>query len=488
MTHSLRRVALVLFVLFGALFVNLNYLQVLRAEDLASDNRNTRGLIKEYEFQRGSMLVGRGDSQTEIARSVETDGRYKYERRYPDGELYAHVTGFYSVVYGRDLLEQTANSLLVGDAPEALGRNLSQFLSGEQQQGDDIVLSINPAVQEAARDALGDREGAVVALNPKNGSVLAVYASPTYDPNRISTFDRPKATKYWESSENQRRNRALRETYPPGSTFKIVTAAAALEDGVELDTTFEDPQAYTPPQTTRGIPNFGGGLCNGGADITFEQALAVSCNTVFARLGNQLGPEKLVAQAEKFGFNTEWESRLPHAASSIPGELDAPATAQSAIGQRDVRVTPLHMAMVTAAVANDGVLMKPRIVERVQQFDGRVLQEFEPEVLSAGGADDGQAISRSSAQDLQQMMRAVVAEGSGTGASIDGVDVAGKTGTAQVGEGRNPTVWFVGFAPLDDPQVAVAVVVPDGGEIGAEATGGAVAAPIAREVMEAALE
>ena len=487
MNHPLRRVALVLFVLFGALFVNLNYLQVLRAEDLAADNRNTRGLIREYEFQRGSMLVGRGDAQTEIARSVETEGRYKYERSYPDAELYAHITGFYSVVYGRDMLEETANELLVGDAPEALGRNISQFVSGQEQQGDDVMLTINPRVQKAARDALGDREGAVVALDPQTGSILALYANPTYDPNRLSTFDRESATQYWKASESDRRNRALRETYPPGSTFKVVTAAAALSDGLKPDDTFEDPATYTPPQTTRGIPNFGGGLCNGGQRITFERALEVSCNTVFARLGNQLGPEKLVAQAERFGFNTEWESDLPHATSTIPAELDPPAAAQSAIGQRDVRVTPLQMAMVTGAVANEGVLMTPRIIERVQQFDGRVVREFEPEPLSAGDASDGQAISPAVADDLQAMMRGVVADGSGRAAGISGVEVAGKTGTAQVGAGRNPTVWFVGFAPLNDPKVAVAVVVPDGGEVGAEATGGVVAAPIARDVMEAAL-
>ena len=489
MTRSLRRVALVLFVLFGALFVNINYLQVLRADDLASDNRNTRGLIREYEFQRGSLLVGKGDAQREIARSVETDGRYKYERRYPDGELYAHITGFYSVVYGRDLLEQTANSLLVGDAPEALGRNITQFVTGQEQQGDDVLLTIKPAVQEAARDALNGRAGAVVALEPSTGSVLAVYANPTYDPNKVSTFDREAATAYWESSEEDRRNAALRETYPPGSTFKIVTAAAALEDGVSPGETFEDPQTYTPPQTTRGIPNFGGGLCNNGNRITLERALEVSCNTVFARLGNQLGPEKLVAQAEKFGFNAEWQSdpEIPHATSAIPQQLDPPAAAQSAIGQRDVRVTPLQMAMVTAAVANEGVLMQPRIVERVQEFDGRVLEEFEPETLSTGGTQAGQALSPAAADDLQQMMRGVVTDGSGRAAAISGVDVAGKTGTAQVGEGRNPTVWFVGFAPVNNPEVAVAVVVPDGGDFGEEATGGAVAAPIAREVMEAAL-
>jgi peptidoglycan glycosyltransferase len=402
--------------------------------------------------------------------------------------LYSHLTGFYSIVYGRGGLEQTVNDLLVGDAPEAAIRNFSTFLTGGEQQGDDVVLTVQPKVQEAARDALGDRQGAVVALDPQTGGILAVYANPTYDPNKLSSFDRDAITEYWESTEMQRRNPALRETYPPGSTFKVVTAAAALEDGVTPETTFEDPQTYTPPQTSVGIPNFGGGLCNGGQRLTLLQALEVSCNTVFARLANQVGSEKLVEQAERFGLNQEWDSHLPNVPSFIPDELDPPSTAQSGIGQRDVRVTPLQMAMITGAIANDGVLMRPRIVDRVQQFDGRVVRELDPQPLSVGGSSGGQAVSESTAADLQEMMQAVVDSGSGRAAAISGVDVAGKTGTAQVGEGRNPTVWFVGFAPVDDPQIAVAVVVPDGGEIGAEATGGAVAAPIARQVLEAGLQ
>ena len=488
MTRQIRRVAIVLFALFAALFANLNYLQVLRADDLAEDSRNTRTLIAEYQLQRGSILVGQGNEQTEIAKSVATEGDYKYERRYPDGPLYSHITGFYSIVYGRDGLEQTLNEELIGDAPEAFARNLSDFVSGREQQGDDVLLTINPAAQQAAQDALGERTGAVVAIAPQTGAILAIYANPTYDPNQLSTFDREAATDYWEANEDDRRNRALRETYPPGSTFKVVTAAAALEDGVQADDTFPDDPTYTPPQTTRGIPNFGGGLCNGGADLTLTQALEVSCNTVFARLGNEVGPSKLVEQAERFGLNNDVEIQVPLVTSSIPDELDPPAAAQSAIGQRDVQTTPMQMAMVAAAVANDGVVMKPQIVERVQDFNGRLIRELEPEPLSLGDARGGAAVSGETAAALQEMMTAVVETGSGVGAQIDGVEVAGKTGTAQVAEGTNPTVWFIGFAPVDNPEVAVAVVVPNGGDVGAEATGGAVAAPIAKAVMEAALQ
>lgn len=489
MTRQVRRVAGVMFVLFAALFVNLNYLQVLRASDLATDNRNSRTIVAEYASQRGSIVVGRRRGATEVARSRPTDsGPYAYRRVYPDGPLYAHVTGFYSLVYGRAELEQTANAYLTGDSPEAFGRNLADLLAGRERRGDDVILTIDPRVQAAARDALGDRVGAVVALEPATGAVLALYSSPSYDPGELASFDRDDVVAAWEATDEARRNRALRELYPPGSTFKIVTAAAALENGVRPDDVFDDDRTYTPPLTSRGIPNFGGGLCNGGTPLTLQRAFEVSCNTVFARLGNDVGPEALVAQAQAFGLNAEWQFAQPIVPSVIPTELDPPAVAQSAIGQRDVRVTPLQMAMIAATVANDGVVMRPRVIDRVEDFSGQVVRTFEPQTLVFDGRDDARAISPETAAALQAMMRGVVSDGSGGNAAVPGVDVAGKTGTAQTGEGRNPTVWFTGFAPLDDPQVAVAVVVPDGGDVGSEATGGAVAAPIAQQVIRAAVD
>lgn len=488
MTRQVRRVALLLFVLFAALFVNLNYLQVIRADDLASDNRNTRTIAEEYRVERGAIIVGEGNQSFAVAKSEATGGQYKYERRYPrNPRLYAHVTGFYSLVYGRYELEDSANRYLVGDAPEQFARNLGDLLTGREPQGDDVMTTLRPEVQEAAQAALGDRVGAVVALEPPTGAVIALWSNPSYDPNRLATFDRDAAVEYWESTEKERRNRALRELYPPGSTFKVVTTAAALENGVSPDKTFPDRESYTPPLTTASISNFGGGLCNDGSRLTLRQALTVSCNTAFAQLGVEIGAEALIEQAEAFGLNADWDFDLPFATSLIPSELDEPATAQSAIGQRDVRVTPLQMAMVSATVANDGVLIRPRLLERVEDPAGRVVREFGPQTLVLDGQSDAQVVSSQTAAVLQEMMRSVVTDGSGRNAAIPGVDVAGKTGTAQTAEGANPTVWFIGFAPADDPQVAVAVVVPDGGDVGSEATGGAVAAPIARDVMRAAV-
>jgi penicillin-binding protein A len=488
-TRQVRRVAIAMLMLFGALFVNLNVIQVLRADTLTSDNRNARQLIREYQIRRGSLIAA--DGSTQLARVEETEGRLRYLRRYDGGELFAPITGFYSFVYGRAELEESFNEFLVGSAPEVFARNLADLLAGRERSGDDVILSVSPAVQQAARDALGDRRGAVVALRPATGELLAVWSSPSYDPNELSGHDGTAVREYWsqlnEDPTSPLRNRAVREWYPPGSVFKLVTAAAALEIGVPVDRTFPDPVSQELPQTTARIGNFGGGTCNNGSPLTLFQAMTVSCNTTFALLGLELGPARLVEQAEAFGLNREVGLQLPRPlVSRIPKELDPPQTAQSAIGQRDVRVTPLQMAMIAAAIGNDGVLMTPRLVTQVENERREIVRQYPPEPLVLTGRSDARAVSPATAAALRDMMVNVVAQGTGRRAAIDGVTVAGKTGTAENPVGP-PTVWFVGFAPADAPQVAVAVVVEDGGDVGDEATGGAVAAPIARAVMQAAL-
>lgn len=489
MTGAVQRVAVTLFVLFGVLFVHLNYLQVIRADQLAEDDRNTRGLIAEYEVRRGSILAG--DAETQLARAVETDGRLRFQRVYDHGVRYAHVTGFHSYRFGRTQVERAFNDVLSGGDAAAFTRNVADLLAGRERTGQDVVTTVRPAAQAAAQEALGPQRGAVVALQPRTGAILAMWSNPSYDPNLLATHDPEELEEHalaLQADESEPlRNRAMEERYNPGSTFKLVTAAAALTAGVRPEDTFPDPVRQELPLTTATIGNFGGGTCTGGGTITLRQALVVSCNTTFAQLGLQVGAEGLVAQAERFGMNTDWDLSLPSVASVIPPEgLDPPATAQSAIGQRDVQVTPLQMALIAAAIGNDGVLMTPRIAERVEDFDtGEVVREFPPEPFVPPGQPDAQALSAADATVLRDMMVAVVASGTGRRAAIPGVTVAGKTGTAQA-DGP-PTVWFVGLAPAEDPQVAVAVVVEDGGAAGAGATGGAVAAPIARAVMEAAL-
>lgn len=488
MTAPVRRVALTVFVLFGALFVNLNYLQVLQADDLASDDRNTRQLIAEYDVRRGSIMAG--DGRTELARVEEADGRLRFRRVYEQPELFSHVTGYHSFIFGRTQVEKAYNDVLAGGSAEVFARNLADLLAGRERAGNDVVTTVRPRVQAAARDALGEQKGAVVALHPQTGAILGMWSNPAYDPNRMAAHDSAAVREYAESLQNDDdeplRNRAVAKRYNPGSTFKLVTAAAALVDGVSADDSFPDPVRQELPMTTATIGNFGGGTCTGGGSISLRQALTVSCNTTFAQLGLQVGAEGLVEQSERFGLNADWGFALPSVESVIPADMDPPATAQSAIGQRDVQVTPLQMAMIGGAIGNNGVLMTPRIAERVEDFStGETVREFQPAELVLPGQSDAQALPPEHARTLLDMMVNVVAQGTGRAASIPGVQVAGKTGTAQTSDA--PTVWFVGLAPADDPQVAVAVVVEDGGAAGRSATGGGVAAPIARAVMEAAL-
>lgn len=486
MNKQIRRVALGMLILFGALFVNFNVLGIVQADSLREDTRNARGLIREYAVQRGSIVVGERAEAEEVARSVETGGRLRHEREYPHGPRYAHVTGFYSFIYGRTEVERAFDDFLVGSAPEVFARNLADLLAGRERVGDIVQLTIDPAAQQAAEAAMEGRTGAVVAVDPSTGAILALHSAPSYDPNPLAAHDGDTVRSAWETldadPDDPLLNRAIRETYPPGSTFKLVTASAALESGVQPSTFYPDPVELELPLTTATIGNFGGGSCTDGDEISLMDALRVSCNTTFAQIGLDLGGERLVSQAERFGINQEPPFQLPNvAASRFPREgLDEPATAQSAIGQRDVTVTPLQMAMVAGAIANDGQLLTPRLVAHVEDTTGRILRQYRPEPWRIAGS--AQAISPETSRELRNMMVAVVEDGTGRAARIEGVEVAGKTGTAQTGEGRPPTVWFTGFAPADDPRVAVAVVVADADDDG---TGGRVAAPIARDVMAA---
>lgn len=479
MSRQIRRVATVMLVLFGVLFVNLNLIQVLRGEDLVNNPANRRLLEREYSIERGEILVG----ETEIVRSEETDGELKYLRRYLEPEAYAHLTGFYSFVLGRAGLERTMNEALTGTTTAALAENLTELLVGRDAAGNTVRLTVQADVQAAAIEALGGREGAVVALEPRTGAVLASYSNPSYDPNLLSDHDANAVLEAWRGLQDDPSqpllDRATRGFYPPGSTFKLVVAAAALEQGLQPSTALQDRAEYTPPQTTNAIPNFSPGPCAGGGTISLQDALRVSCNTVFAELGVQLGPEALADMATRLGFNREVPYELPVEVSRFSGDLDDPATAQSAIGQRDVRWTPLHAALVVAAIVNDGSMVAPRVVQEVLDPASRTLRDSGPTPWRVEGGD-AQAMSQRTAEQLREMMVSVVEDGTGTRAQIDGVTVGGKTGTAENPNDESATAWFVGFA---EDQVAVAVVIPNAGGEG----GGAAAAPIARAVMQAAI-
>ena len=479
MNRQIRRVAVVVLVAFLALLAAPLYWQVVAADRLANDPRNTRVLIKEYSIERGPIVLADRTPVAESVRSRQRGDPLEFVRHYPQGERYGMVTGFYSLVFGRSLAEQEFNSFLLGRAPEQFGQNLTDLLTARETPGGTLVLTLDPDAQRAAEAALGQRKGAVVALDPRSGAVLAMTTFPRYDPNDLSSHDPERIRRNWDrlvkDPDGPLLNRAADALYPPGSTFKVITAAAALENGVSVNQELPSPPVYDVPQTSADIRNFGGAIC-GDSRLTLTEALEISCNTTFAALGVELGSEKLAAEAEKFGFNQPSPYQLPAATSSIPEQQDVPATAQSAIGQRDVRVSPLQMASVAATIANGGRRMAPYVAQEVVSDKGRVVKRFE-------GEDLGQAIPERVAGDLQDMMRQVVESGTGTSAQIPGLQVAGKTGTAQHARGRAPHAWFIGFTGEGDRAIAVAVVVEQGGDVGSEITGGRTAAPIARRVM-----
>ncbi len=484
MNTPLRRLSVAVMLLFGLLLLNINYLQVVRADSLHKNSHNPRLIAEEYSRERGPIVAG----NKPIARSVETDDRLRYLRRYSEGKLYAPATGFYSLVYGASGIEQTENSVLAGTDNSLFVRRVLDLLTGTQPKGGSVTLTLNPAAQKAAYDGLRalNARGAVVALDPTTGAILAMVSTPSFDPNLVSGHDASVVRENYQRLSSQKSrpmlNRALRETYPPGSTFKLVTAAAALESGrYTPDSKVDNSAELKLPQTTVTLPNENRGPCTTAGQATLTVALENSCNVAFGAVGLDLGGAALQRQARKFGFDTAYEVPMRSVASRFPEQLNPPQTAQSAIGQFDVRATPLQMAMVAAAIANRGVVMAPYLVQEVRGPKLEVLDTTKPRSL-------GTAISPQTASALTGMMVKVVDQGTGTNGQIPGVPVAGKTGTAQQGGGRTPHAWFVSFAPADtEPKVAVAVIVEDGAQQ-AEISGNGLAAPIAKSVMRAVLK
>ena len=478
MNRPIRRVALVAMLLFGLLLANGTYMIIVRQSSLAAEPQNRRVRDAEFAQNRGAILAG---GKTEIAETRRSDDSFEFQRVYPSGALYAPVTGFYSYDHARTALETTYNSQLAGTDDSLFVRRLVDVVIGRAPEGASVQTTIVPEMQEAAAKALGDQKGAVVALDPKTGAVLAMVTSPSYDPNDIASHDIKAADEAYNrlSGDEDRplANRAAREIYPPGSTFKLVTAAAALADGRRAEDRIASPERLKLPGTNTFLGN--SSSC-GGKQVTLTQAMRVSCNTAFANLGIALGEDKLREQASLFGFDRRHLSDLGGAASQFPDKLDDAQLGLSAIGQFNVAASPLQMAMVSAAIANDGVLMDPYVVSMVQAPDLKPIETHRPEVLST-------PLNPEHAAALQQMMGVVVDSGTGRAAQISGVEVGGKTGTAQSDPRRKPFAWFTSFAPLDDPKVAVAVIVEDADIPRDDIAGGRVAAPIAKAVMEAGL-
>ncbi len=483
MNTPIRRLSVLIAALFAALLVASTMVQFVQAKSLDAMAANKRTLLDNYSRERGAIVV----ADQNIAESMKVDDQYEWLRTYPQGKLYSQITGFYSYAVGNPYgLENASDDLLSGGSDSLFVRRVTDLLTGRETAGATLGLTIDPKAQAAADKALGDNRGAVVALDPQTGAVLAMVSHPQYDPNPLSSHDLKKAATAWNTLRTDPNkaflNRSISGLYPPGSTFKVVTAAAALENGIVTDenSVVPGPATLDLPLTDTNLPNETGQACGANNQTTLIHAMEISCNTAFGSLGLALGGEKLRAQAAKFGFGDSLQVPLRVTPSSVPADLNEPQAAQAAIGQYDVRTTPLQMAMVAAGIANGGRVMTPYLIQTVRTAGLDVIETGKPSELS-------QAVSPRTAQILTKMMVSVVDKGSGARAQISGVAVAGKTGTAQHDPAKPPHAWFISFAPASDPKVAVAVVVEDGGVTGSEVGGGRVAAPIARAVMEAVL-
>lgn len=488
MNAPLRRISAVVMVMFGVLMLALTSIQVFQAPSLNADDRNVRNTYREAGRDRGPILL----AGSPIVESVPVDSPYRFLRIYANGPLYAPVTGFSSVVFGQSGMEDAANSVLNGTAPALWRQRLGDLVTGRQPQGGSVELTIDSAVQQAAFDGLGDRTGAVVALDPTTGAILAMVSTPSFDPNVLAGHDTAAVNQAWQdllaAPGSPLANKAIAgDTYAPGSTFKLIDLAAALSTGqYTAETRVPAPDTLTLPGSSATISNPGGARCDDGETATLALALQKSCNTPFAQLAIDLGVDAIRAQAQAFGFETPLDVPLAVTKSRLGEVVDDAALGQTAIGQRDVRVTPMQMAMVAAGIANDGVVMQPYLVATERAADLTIISRTSPREFST-------AVTPEVAETMTQMMVAVVDGGTGTAAAIPGVSVAGKTGTAESGfddgtERSNPHAWMVAFAPAEDPKVAVAVLVANGGTPGqSDYTGGALAGPIARAVLEAAL-
>ncbi|MDN6303711.1 MAG: penicillin-binding protein 2 [Brachybacterium sp.] len=480
MNRPLRHVWLVISVLFVLLFTSTTYFQVIAQDRLNAHGQNDRTLYNEYGRHRGPIVV---DGHA-IANSQSSDDTYGYLRAYDPGALYAPVTGYYSVVYGFTGLERALNDTLSGEADALFYHRISDILSGRQGRGATVELTLDAAAQEAAWDALDGRRGSVVALDPETGAVLAMVSAPSYDPDRLASHDRESVREAWtELNEDPERplvNRAIGgDLYPPGSAFKLVVAASALESGeYTAESEIPGPGTWELPNSSAVMNNHAGGgteACGPDDTSTLAEALRQSCNTSFAMLGVDLGEEQLRETAQGFGFGQRLEIPLSVTPSTIGQDLDDAQLATTSIGQYETRVTPLQMAMVAGTFANDGVVMQPQLVQAVRTSDLSTVAELTPQEI-------GQPLTAANSAQMRQMMVGVVEDGTGTAAAIDGVEVGGKTGTAEWGEDRRAHSWFVGYGQQEDQKIAVAVMVEEGGY------GSRTAAPIAQDVMEAVIQ
>ncbi|MDF6041719.1 penicillin-binding protein 2 [Streptomyces sp. JH14] len=482
MNRTIRRASVFCLLLVLALLGRATWVQAYQARALADETHNRRNTIAQYAQPLGNIIVA-GSPVTGSKRT--RGGDLAYRRTYTEGELYAAVTGYSSQAYGATQLEGIYSHVL--DGTDDRLKNPLDVVTGKQTAPGNVLTTIDPDVQKAAYEALGDDKGAAVAIDPRTGQILGMVSTPSYDPTGISgTSDGETWQKLLADPDKPLVNRALRQPLAPGSTFKLVVASAALENGLysSVDERTESPDPYTLPGTSRVLKNESASApCE---NATLRTALQYSCNNVFAKVAADLGEDKVRAMAEKFGFNTEKLDVPVRASTSVyPTGMDKSSTALTGIGQFEVTATPLQMAMVSAALANGGELAAPHMVSGVTDAKGNTLQDFTD-------GDTRRVVSASTAEQLRSAMVTVVEQGTGTNARIDGAEVGGKTGTAQngVGNSNTPYAWFTSYAKdgSTGKEVAVAVVVEDSGSARSEVSGNGLAAPVAQKMMRAALK
>lgn len=483
MNRQLKHVSIAVLLMFLALMSSTTIIQFFQAENLSADSRNSRTLYDSFAVERGPILV---DGKP-IAQSKPANDDYKFLRTYTNGPLYAPVTGFMPINGAPTGLEKVMNNELSGTANSQFFDKLKSIVTGQKPAGAAVETTINPAVQQAAWDALGKYTGAVIVTEPATGKILGMVSKPSYDPNQLSLHDTAAVNEKYKAlvgaAGDPLINRTINRLNPPGSVFKLVMVTAALESGkFTPDSAFPNPATFTLPESTSAVTNSGKGTCGPGKTVTIATALRLSCNIPMAELGLKLGADTIRATAEKFGFNMEYDVPLNVATSTYPSAPNAPETALSAFGQGAVTATPLQMAMVSSAIANGGVMMKPNLVDEVLGPDLTPQQSFKPQEYH-------RVMSAQTAASITRLMMDDVSapDGAASNARIDGVDVAGKTGTAEHGANDPYTLWFTGFAPASDPKYAITVLVENGGGLGQTGYGNLLAAPIARQVLEAVL-
>ena len=488
MNQRIRRFAVVLIVLYVILFAQLNFIQVGQKSTLEADTRNTRQTVRDFNDPRGDIRTSDG---VVIATSVrnKAGSEFDWQRTYPEGDLYSAITGYFTFGYGATQIEKVRNDVLAGRTIEQQIKGFRSLFNGENTTGT-VETTIDADIQQAAKDALGNREGSVVVIEPATGAVKAMWSSPTYDANFVA--DQKRITSDVLTYLNEIPGKPLlanayQERYMPGSTFKVITTAAALDDGlITKESIWVEESEFLPPQTTDPIQNYGNKVCGGDLPEVFRR----SCNTPFARIAIELGPEKMVAAAKRFGIGDNIPFDLPRSTSSQFGDVEyftqnLPLLGIGGFGQGNTQMVPLHMAMVAASIAHGGVMMKPYVIGATYDHDGGVLQRTVPTVWKT-------PMTPATSSLLTELMVGVVNEGTAQCCMklANGIQAAAKTGTAQLnaaGEPERSHAWIIAFAPAEAPKYAIVVMLKGTTAEISEGTGGSLAGPVAKKVLDIAL-